>query len=1251
MFETPGEEIYVVPGDVTEVTVEVWGAGGAGGAVTDRGASGGGGGGAYARTRLSVSPGDQLIVQVGAGGTSQSSAGDSWVAQSSQVVARAEGGTSVAANDSGGARGGRAAQSIGNEARYSGGRGADGLVRGWFGRLQGGGGGSSAGTGASGENGDEDTGGAAPDGGGDGGDGSDTAGLGSSGGSPGGRPGGGGGGATTRALLGGDFPGGTGADGQVRISRASSGGDVGVGCKASFPDGISSYNGGQIHFGQNAQLIGSPDSRLEAGIISKNDGSSLGTCGNNDCTATNSPVAALNLPEFPAINAPSDTSVYLGYREARTIGDSGNNRFSSIETGFQAELSFSANYDTYYIGTLNLGSSSTVFLQPGDYYIENIVSIGFQADIQVLGSGTARLFVSGDVQLGSSSFFNSPGTDQSGNVSKLLLASYGDISLKNNATLSGALFAMGDINLGSASYVYGGATAADITLGTNSKLYFESQGMADLDFGGVCDGEQGEQVDHFLILHGGTGVTCQPTPITFQAMDAGGSIVTDYDGQVSLSTSTGAGFWQAGNGVEGDLTAVSDNTGEAFYQFSPADGGQVTLGFQHAIPDRSVTSFTVNLDITDSNVRESASSDPDLEITTAGFVFHQGVDFQNSIPSQISGKPSEGLNLTAIRANDEGACEAFLVDTQTVNVGVVCDAPGNCSDSGMMQVNEQTVGNNDKGEDIKPTEANVEELEFDFGDDTTSSAPLTLEYNDAGRVKLFASMPLMDDEGNPTGETIFGSSNPFVVVPAGLCIQPKDPEGICTLDDVERYSDCDVFATAGEEFELQITAVGWESDGDLDYCEGNVATPNFELEGIELSSKVVGLDHKDAVDGDVFRILDDGEEKRDYEHTISTNGMVQLDDIRQSEIGVFKFKADPSDIKYFGLDGPSGKSKPIGRFKPKYFDISIDDGVFSSKPLAPQARTMCTEEGDRNWVYTGEPFGWKSAAQIIITPQNSRGEPVKNYSGTSFQLLDPIDIRSALGDFPVKEKKEKDAEGDPLELDGSLVEVDEFEKGSDGELIYVFDAGDKFKYLKSVDARVDAYTPNPVFTLKQFEDADGVTAKKPSDFFDKTFEPSADNGFEIRYGRIRLENAYGPENTALPIPLTAEVYGENGFERHEDDNCWFYDLSENTELNFGDSDLDDSHTQVFEVSDVGLTLENGVAQTSPDDYRLRLTAPGVPENPDEKGVYVKLNVGNDWLKDFWDPDEPSTLKDPSAWATFGVYRGNDRIIYWREVQN
>lgn len=41
---------------------------------------------------------------------------------------------------------------------------------------------------------------------------------------------------------------------------------VGV-CNDNFPDGVQSHSLGQIDFGYNAQLQGSPDARLHAGSI------------------------------------------------------------------------------------------------------------------------------------------------------------------------------------------------------------------------------------------------------------------------------------------------------------------------------------------------------------------------------------------------------------------------------------------------------------------------------------------------------------------------------------------------------------------------------------------------------------------------------------------------------------------------------------------------------------------------------------------------------------------------------------------------------------------------------------------------------------------------------------------------------------------------------------------------------------------------------------------------------------------------
>ncbi|MEZ4791072.1 MAG: PKD domain-containing protein [Flavobacteriales bacterium] len=197
---------FTVPAGVTQVTVECWGGGGRGGTLTSAAAArgGGGGGGAYSRSVLTVTPGSNHTVTVGAGSTSTSAGGDSWFGSAATVLAK--GGNSCANNSSTGATGGTAAASIGT-VKFSGGTGANAPG------STGGGGGSSAGTAANGANGAGQSGGTAPAGGGDGGNGANGF---VAAGNAGSAPGGGGGGAERGCCI--TANGGSGANGQVLVT-------------------------------------------------------------------------------------------------------------------------------------------------------------------------------------------------------------------------------------------------------------------------------------------------------------------------------------------------------------------------------------------------------------------------------------------------------------------------------------------------------------------------------------------------------------------------------------------------------------------------------------------------------------------------------------------------------------------------------------------------------------------------------------------------------------------------------------------------------------------------------------------------------------------------------------------------------------------------------------------------------------------------------------------------------------------------
>ncbi|HRN78627.1 MAG TPA: T9SS type A sorting domain-containing protein [Ferruginibacter sp.] len=208
-YNTTGNQTFVVPAGVTQITVECWGGGGRGGSRTSNGYGGGGGGGAYSRSLLSVTPGSTINLHVGAGAPASTSTTppngtDSWFGSATTVMAK--GGNSVSNNTTTAATGGLASEGYG-DVRFNGGNGANASG------SAGGGGGSSAGNSTNGTNATNNLGANAPAGGGDGGNGR----SGSSGvGSGGDAPGGGGGGAYRSTTT--NRNGGAGGNGRVVVS-------------------------------------------------------------------------------------------------------------------------------------------------------------------------------------------------------------------------------------------------------------------------------------------------------------------------------------------------------------------------------------------------------------------------------------------------------------------------------------------------------------------------------------------------------------------------------------------------------------------------------------------------------------------------------------------------------------------------------------------------------------------------------------------------------------------------------------------------------------------------------------------------------------------------------------------------------------------------------------------------------------------------------------------------------------------------
>ena len=703
-------------------------------------------------------------------------------------------------------------------------------------------------------------------------------------------------------------------------------------------------------------------------------------------------------------------------------------------------------------------------------------------------------------------------------------------------------------------------------------------------------------LDHFRITSGGNAVTCSPAPVTIQASDASGLPITDYAGTISLATSTGQGDWFDSADIDGTLSLGSANSGQASYGFSPADNGVVFLNLRHTLAD------TVNVNVADGSVTELSGFDPNIVFAETGFIFHQAGNLSSPIGSLTAGKNSainpggQNLQLTAVRTNDDtGACEAFLAGPQDVEVGYSCDSPGNCALTDALQVNGQTVASNNSG-----NAADTGTLSLDFGDETTNSTPLALNYADAGRISLFARKPLFDADGNLTGGEIAGSSNAFVSVPAGFCITATDANSECAGDPAT----CSVLTNAGSDFSVGYQAVAWQQAGESGpaFCSGNSVTPAFERLNMNLTHELAAPSGGNAGTFTPMQL------------SFGTGAGGTSDQLQQiSEVGAFRIRM-PDNQSYLGELLPGGESAVIGRFIPARFAVTLAN--------AGEIGPACV--GPPDFTYIGQDSRWQVTPKILIAALNEQGDLTANYTLGDFRKLQVANVSRSLPDTDASQPQKNSADLLDVTVTAQPAGLSAIAKNP-GQMSYQFSGADILVYPKTKESQVAPFSPSLTFAINAVIDSDDVSG---AGNLPLSFAPIA--MLEIRYGRWFMQNVYGPENIpALEMPFQAEYWTGGRFEVNEADSCSDWDTVDIT----GTSD---HHT---------LTANSGTLSDGADE--LLMLKPGGSQGTDTLVWQMPI-----WLQHYWGRGPAGSsddLQNPRAIATFGVYRGNDRIIYWREV--
>ena len=308
-----------------------------------------------------------------------------------------------------------------------------------------------------------------------------------------------------------------------------------------------------------------------------------------------------------------------------------------------------------------------------------------------------------------------------------------------------------------------------------------------------------------------------------------------------------------------------------------------------------------------------------------------------------------------------------------------------------------------------------------------------------------------------------------------------------------------------------------------------------------------------------------------------------------SEVGSFTFTA--TSPSYLGVTGPTGTSAYIGRFYPHHFDTTVVQscGTFS---------------------YSGQNISVTATAQNnwLATPAATQ-----NYTG-SFAYNTTISNA-----------------GDTTNFSQNIITAASFSNGTANktDVLYTF---------------ANKETAPLTITLRA-NDADTGTASGLTE-----------GTTEIRSGRTRIENAYGSELVSMKVPAQVEYYNTNGFELNTADTCSAIDVTltdpgtDPVTLGTGNGQTciwDDAKKSVG-TTDFACIADATKPQFSEPptsgSFNLYLKAPGTNFTGD---IGVTL-VSPVWLQYDWDGNGTHD-NNPFGTASFGLYRGDDRIIYWREV--
>ncbi|MDU1143327.1 DUF6701 domain-containing protein [Aeromonas rivipollensis] len=719
----------------------------------------------------------------------------------------------------------------------------------------------------------------------------------------------------------------------------------------------------------------------------------------------------------------------------------------------------------------------------------------------------------------------------------------------------------------------------------------------------------GTQIDHFEFDHSGHPLTCNPEALIIRACANAScsQLFTDPVSATLTPLKNGSNGWITGSQVSynGNTATVSFSGGTTSLQLRNNLATAMTVGVSGSTPSTKPLSTT----LCRAGGGALSPAACTLDFADSGFLFN--------VLDTLANKPQQVV-MTAVRKdNTSQLCvPGFQKQTKRITFWSDYNVPATNLFGSQIRIDKTAIATTAGA----PT---AMDLYFNELGETTLK---DVSYPDAGQMRLNARH---DGSGDTAGLVMTGSDL-FVSRPVGLCINA--PQGACATGNAS----CPVFKRTGDLFSLNITAMAWQSDNDGDICVGNGTTPNFVLPDIALTSELV------APQGGIVAQVTPNK----YSHVAASNSL-NSPTPSLNEVGVFRIKATPPvatppegstvSTGYFGYTIPPASSVAVGRFVPWDFNLVSSDVVPACEDLTASGR---------DFTYMSQPFGIK----LEVVARNMAGSQTQNYTGLF-----------AKGGAYITTANNKDGNSLSSRL-RSLQPLPWF----NGRAAFTGSS----EFVRLSDTQPDGPYKSLLFGLYMRDnDGDNSLIASPN-FNDAVAGDCSGSGCNARlldsvpmqayFGRLLASTRQGVASAPLALPLQVQYFEGGGWKVNQADVCTQLSLANNgfdpatildptRKISFNNGSYEvtgqvpgntppQSFNSTLTLS--GLAAPASVATVNKGEILFHFSAPNVAVR-----IPYKVELSKQ-------PSRPLWLSDPLTQvgeAIFGSTRGNDRIIYRREV--